>query len=447
LTISRLDSLLGRIATYGERLCFVDEDGEADYNQLLTSTRAWRDELTRIGVVSGSVVALRADFSLRSTALLLALFAHKAVVVLVSAREAAEATVREVSAEWLCELLPGKAPEWRKFEPAERHKLLLQLAAADEGGIVIFTSGSSGKPKAALQSVSRFLAKYDRPGKAMITLPFLLFDHVAGMDTLFYTISNGGTLVPTRRRDPRSILDLIEANNVEVLPASPSFLRLLCLETSDERAAPSLKVITYGSEPMDPSTLGRLRERFPNAQLSQKYGTTETGSPRTVSRASDSLWVKLEDRNVESRVVDGILWIKSEGNILGYLNAPAPVDSEGWYCTGDRVETDGPRLRFLGRDSDVINVGGDKVAPAEVEQVILELPFVQEAVVRGESHPMMGQIVVARVVVREMDASEAARSIRMHCASKLARYKVPVKIDMASTSAVGDRHKAMRNGT
>jgi len=262
---------------------------------------------------------------------------------------------------------------------------------------------------------------------------------------LFYTLSSGGTLVIAERRDPDSVGRLIESHGVEVLPASPSFLRLLCLTADGHRNYSSLKIITYGSEPMDPNTLARVNERFPNVQISQKYGTTETGSPRSESRSNDSLWLRIKTDGVETKVVEGVLWVRSEGTILGYLNAPSPVDEEGWYCTGDLVDVDGEWIRFRGRASDVINVGGEKVSPAEVEQTILELDFVRGAVVAGERHVLMGQIVTARITLaRPLDTKEAARLIRAHCRSRLSSYKVPVKIEIVDEGLVNERQKARR---
>jgi long-chain acyl-CoA synthetase len=212
----------------------------------------------------------------------------------------------------------------------------------------------------------------------------------------------------------------------------------------------SLKIITYGSEPMDASTLAWVNERFPEAQIIQKYGTTETGSPRSKSRGNDSLWMKIKDSGVTTRVIDGVLHIRSEGTILGYLNAPSPITADGWYCTGDfvEVETDenGEWMRFRGRVSDTINVGGEKVSPAEVEGTILELPFVTDAVVRGEPHAMLGQIVTARVALTSPpDAKQAISEIRKRCRARLAPYKVPVKIDVVKAGELtSQRQKASR---
>ncbi len=266
------------------------------------------------------------------------------------------------------------------------------------------------------------------------------------MDTLFYTFFNGGCLVVTRSRTPGAVCALIESARVQVLPASPSFLRLLLMAGDAANAdLSSLKVITYGSEPMDPSTLERLNQRFPHLALTQKYGTTETGSPRSISRGNDSLWVKLSSRSMESRVLDGVLHLRGEGTILGYLNAPSPIDADGWYCTGDLVDVDGEWLRFRGRASDTINVGGEKVSPAEVEQAILELGFVKDAVVAGERHAMMGQIVTARVALAAPgEPADAIKRIRAHCRARLAAYKVPVKIEIVAGGLTSERQKARR---
>ena len=96
-------------------------------------------------------------------------------------------------------------------------------------------------------------------------------------------------------------------------------------------------------------------------------------------------------------MVSGRLWIRAKSAMLGYLNAPCPFDAEGFFDTGDLVDVDGEWIRFLGRTTDVINVGGSKVYPAEVESALLEMEHVADAVVRGEAHAFTGQIVAATV--------------------------------------------------
>lgn len=445
--MSRLARLLDSLRDHGTRPCIEDAGNAYSYAQLLEAMAGWRAELDRRGVQAGTVVALRSDYSLAATAALLALFERHAIAALIPRDRDASSYIADARASLMLDLDTDGTARWEALDAPESHPLLEQLRTAGDGGIVIFTSGSSGRPKAALHSVERFLHKYNRPGRALKTLGFLLFDHIAGLDTLFYTLSAGGTLVLTRRRDPEAILALIESHKVEVLPASPSFLRLLSMYPDDaQRDLSSLKIITYGSEPMDAFTLERLNERFPGVRFGQKYGTTETGSPRTESRSDDSLWVRFkQSEDFQTRVIDNVLWIKSPGTILGYLNAPSPITEDGWYCTGDLVEVDGEWIRFRGRASETINVGGEKVSPAEVEETILELDFVSAVVVSGERHVLMGQIVTARVTVdAEIPAEEVIRRVREHCRAKLAPYKVPIKIDVLDGTLVGARQKAQR---
>ena len=91
------------------------------------------------------------------------------------------------------------------------------------------------------------------------------------------------------------------------------------------------------------------------------------------------------------------LWLRSQTAMLGYLNAPSPFDEDGWYNTHDVVEVDGPYVRILGRTTELINVGGQKVYPSEVESALLELHNVSDVTVWGEANPVTGQVVAARV--------------------------------------------------
>lgn len=441
--MSRWAQFLDRLQSYGSRTCLEDANAVYSYAQLLERMTLWQSRCGE-NVLRGSVVGLRADYSIDAVAALLAMLARGACVAMIPRDRDWAHYMRDAHAAVSLEVETNGEYRWHHIAAPPRHPLVDRLRAADESGLIIFTSGSTGRPKAALQALERFLHKYRNPGRCLRTIAFLLFDHVAGLDTLFYTLSSGGTLILTRRRDPLSIMQLIESHAVEVLPASPSFLRLLCATPAGAHDLSSLKIITYGSEPMDAATLARLNRRFGNVQIAQKYGTTETGSPRTMSRGNDSLWVKFKE-GVETKVVDDMLWIRSEGTILGYLNAESPVDDDGWYCTGDLVDVDGEWLRFRGRATDIIKVGGEKVAPAEVEQTILELDIVREAVVSGEPHPLMGQVVTARIALSvPLDAKEAAKIVRAHCRSRLPSFKVPLRVDVATDGFATERQKAQR---
>jgi acyl-CoA synthetase (AMP-forming)/AMP-acid ligase II len=155
--------------------------------------------------------------------------------------------------------------------------------------------------------------------------------------------------------------------------------------------------------------------------------------------------VRVGGDGFETKIVDGILWIRSRSAMVGYLNAPSPFDSEGWLNTGDLVEIQGEYLRILGRESDIINVGGQKVFPVEVESVVLQAPNVSDVTVYGEPHPLLGRIVAARVATHTPEDPNALRArIREFCLERLAPYKVPVRVLPASGAVHNDRFKRMR---
>jgi long-chain acyl-CoA synthetase len=203
----------------------------------------------------------------------------------------------------------------------------------------------------------------------------------------------------------------------------------------------SLRIISYGTEPMLPSTLQRLKTVFPGVKLQQTYGLIELGVLRS-NPNDESLWVKLGGEGYQLRVVNGLLEIKAASAMLGYLNAPSPFTEDGWFKTGDAVEVDGEYFRILGRKSELINVGGEKVYPTEIETVIQEMPNVAEVMVYGEKSPIMGMIVVAKLrLFEEEDKKELISRVKKHCRKHLASYKIPVKIIVDSEVQYGDRLK------
>jgi long-chain acyl-CoA synthetase len=207
----------------------------------------------------------------------------------------------------------------------------------------------------------------------------------------------------------------------------------------------TLKTVTYGTEPMPESTLIRFHQLFPEIKLQQTYGLSEVGILRSKSKSSDSLWVKIGGEGFETRIVDGILQIKAQSAMLGYLNAPSPFSQDGWFITGDEVEVDGEYMRILGRRSELINVGGEKVYPAEVESVIQEIENVAEVTVYGEKNPITGNIVCAQVRLRKAeDPRAAALRIKKACREHMPAFKVPVKVLLVDKNMHSERFKKMR---
>jgi long-chain acyl-CoA synthetase len=440
--------LLERMAQWPESPALVWSDQVKTYGELLAMVAAWQRSLDEHDVQAGQVVALSGDYTPQACALLLALIHRGAIVVpLTKAAEAQrEEFLRIAEVEMVISFDDADGWELRSRGVRATHPLLLQLRARGEPGLVLFSSGSTGQSKAALHNFTRLLEKFKVPRQRMCTLTFLLMDHIGGINTLFYTLANGGMVVAVGSRDPEVVCQAIERYRVELLPTSPTFLNLLLISEAYKRHdLSSLKLITYGTEVMPESTLRRIHEILPAVRLQQTYGLSELGILRSKSKSSDSLWVKVGGEDFETKVVDGVLWIRARSAMLGYLNAPSPFDAEGWMNTGDMVEVDGEYIRILGRQSEIINVGGQKVYPAEVESVLLQMDNVKDVVVFGEKNPILGQIVVARVNLFQAEEPRAFK-LRMHafCRDKLAAYKIPVKVEISGREPFNARYKRVR---
>jgi long-chain acyl-CoA synthetase len=439
--------LLDRLSTYTDRQALARGERALTYPQLATRVEEWCGVLARRGLGAGAVVALRGDYSPATCALFLAVVLNRGIIVTLPVGEDARRSLTEANADlfvdfaedletWSCSALsPGRSPE-----------VLDRLRARGEGGLVVFTSGTTGPAKAALFDFDRLVDRYRQPRPGYRTLVFLRLDHLGGVHTMLHTLTHGGTLVISEERQPDAIARAIERHRVELLPATPTFLRMLVISRAHERHdLSSLRLITYGTEPMAPSTLESLRRSFPGARLKQTYGLTELGVLPTRSRASGSLWMEIAGDGCEARVVDDVLWLRSPTAMLGYLNAPSPFDADGWYNTRDVVEVDGPYIRVVGRTTQLINVGGQKVYPSEVESALLEMDSVCEATVWGEANPVTGQVVAARVsLAGSEDLQSFERRLHRFCRGRLAPYKIPRVVEIVEGAHHGQRFKKTR---
>jgi acyl-CoA synthetase (AMP-forming)/AMP-acid ligase II len=419
------------------------------YAWLLERFEFWCDELAHKKVQPGTVVAILGDYSPNSIALMLALIQKSCIVVpLTVVNEVKRNEYIDVAMSEACFTLD--ADDNATFATTGRsadHEYYRCLRDSGHPALVLFTSGSTGAGKAAVHDFARLLEKYKTRRQNLRTLTFLLYDHIGGVDTMLYSLSNGSCIITVQDRLPDTVCRAIQDHNVQVLPVSPSFLNMLILSESYTRYdMSSLTYITYGAEVMPLTTLKKCAELFPGVTLLQKFGTTEVGTLRSKSRSNESTWVKIGGEGYQTRVVDGILHIKAQSAILGYLNAPSPFTDDGWFITNDLVEVDGDYMRILGRKQEVINVGGEKVNPAEVENVIYELGNVNEVSIFGEHNAILGNIICAKVsmVDAAQDRKAFINQIKAHCAARLERYKVPVKIEVVDYRLHSDRFKKMR---
>jgi acyl-coenzyme A synthetase/AMP-(fatty) acid ligase len=443
-----VDFLLAKFAEKGDQDAIIWRDTPYSYRHLAGEVHRWNERLEQGGVAPHAVVSLESDFSPAAVACLIALIERGCIVVpLTPSVQSKKPEFREIAGvEWIIQPDGNDAAALSATGREPAHDLLKALKAKKHPGLVLFSSGSTGKSKAALHDFAPLLEKFKVPRHAYRTIGFLLFDHIGGINTLFYTLSNGGCLITLSDRNPSRVCKSIEKHKAEILPTSPTFINLLLLsEAYKECDLGSLEMVTYGTEVMPETTLRRFHELFPGIKLLQTYGLSELGILRSKSRSSDSLWVKIGGEGFETRVRDGLLEIKAASAMLGYLNAPSPFTEDGWFQTGDAVEVDGEYLRILGRKSELINVGGEKVYPAEVESALQLMDGVEDVTVTGEKNPLTGQMVKARVKLStEEPLSEFVKRMRAFCKGRLAPYKIPQKVVFEDQSMYGERFKKMR---
>jgi acyl-CoA synthetase (AMP-forming)/AMP-acid ligase II len=439
--------LLDRFETNSNQKFLIWRDQPFSYGWLLDHIQIWRERLDAVNMLTGTVVAIEGDYSPDTVALFLSLIERGAIIVPLTTSVAKHKPEFMEIAEVQVSILfsESEAGEIRKIERQVNNPLTKTLINMRESGLVLFSSGSTGKSKAALHSFSRLLEKFKQPRHSFVTLTFLLFDHIGGINTLLYVLSNSGTVVSIANRNPDRVCRTIEKHGVELLPTTPTFLNLLLISEAYKRYDLSfLKTVTYGTEPMPTHTLRMIRQVMPNAKFQQTYGLSELGILRSKSRNSDSLWVRVGGEGFETKIQDGRLWVRTHSAMLGYLNAPSPFDADGWFDTGDAVELDGEYIKILGRQSDIINVGGEKVYPSEVENVLLQMPNVSDAVVTGKPNPITGQAVVASLSLFEPeDISQLRRRTRDFCRKHLPAYKIPARIQIATKEQYSQRYKKM----
>jgi long-chain acyl-CoA synthetase len=439
--------LLETMRAHADCEAIASDTAAMTYQSLLARVAAWQDRFSHARLRPGAVVGMDGHYSAQTLSLLLALMQYRTIIVPLSLE--GQAHHHEFCDIAQVEYHIRTTDATFTIEPTGRHAqhpLYDVLHQSESPGLVLFSSGSTGRSKAIVHDLRLLLKKFQRTRRRWRTLLFLGFDHIGGINTLFYTLSNSGMAVVPTDRSPSGVCQAIQQHRVELLPTSPTFLNFLLLSGAHKAYdLSSLRLITYGTEPMPQSTLDRVAQVFPAVTLQQTYGLSEVGILRSRSRDATSRWVRLGGEGYQMKVIDNRLWIKAESTMLGYLNAASSFDDQGYFDTGDVVEVDGEWLRILGRASEVINVGGSKVFPAEVESVLLTLDNVQDAVVYAEPNPLTGHTVAATIKLQHAE-SAAQFKIRMRrfCRDRLASYQIPTRVRFTNEPLHTERFKRMR---
>ncbi|MDI9332719.1 MAG: fatty acid--CoA ligase family protein [Alphaproteobacteria bacterium] len=406
-------------------------------NELRFSEICGQSPVNLSEVRKGDVVAIIGDFNPSSILTLLRLIDMGVVVVPLTAETKHEHHYFFESA--LVDVVIDKTEVKRRTHD-QKHEFIEKLRELGHAGLVLFSTGTTGRPKAILHDLTRFLKRFETPRPTLRTINFLLFDHIGGINTLLHTLFNKGVVVAPESRTVDSILATCREFKVEVLPTTPTFLRMMLMSGAVPTKVPAcLQVITYGTERMDQPTLDELCKLLPHVEFRQTFGMSELGIVRVKSEARNSLFMKIGGEGVETRVVDGVLQIRSSSRMLGYLNASSPFDPEGWYDTKDVVEVKDDYYKITGRISDVINVGGLKFMASEVERVALQFPHVSLVKATSKPNPITGQHVEL-LVQPTSEGSVDKVTLTAFLKERLQPHMVPKRIRIEEV-AVGHRFK------
>lgn len=446
-----IDTVLTRMQQIGDKPAMFWHGKETSYAEFNEMINVWSTRLADEQIGLGTVCGVLANYSPQVCALFFALMKAKSILVPFSFAAEAElpSFLPVAGVQRLFRFDDNDNWVLEKFENIPQNDLVVSFLERSVPGLIVFTSGSTGTPKGILHDCELVMKKFVDERRGWRTVLFLMIDHFGGFNTLLSSFAYSGTGICLPDRSPESVSKTIEQSKATLLPTTPTFLNLLIASGSYKNYDfSSVKLISYGTELMPEATLQKVKNIFPNAKVKQTYGLSELGVLRSKSESDGSVWVQIGGESFDIKVVDNILWVRSESNMVGYLNAPSPFDKEGWMNTGDQVEVKGDYIRFLGRKSENINVGGQKVFPIEIETVLLQDENIREATVYGIKHPLMGQVIHAKVsLYNPEDRDLLTERLRKLCLSQLSKYKVPVRFSIVEEeSQHSARFKKIRKG-
>ncbi len=447
-----MDRIAKLAARRGPAPMWIDGEDERSWSDFGAAVEAARAAGAATGVKAGDVVVTPGDASFEALAWLFGAAAIGAVVAPLRTERADEMAGWKnfVDVAWQVRGGIVRGGGGGKWSP-QAVRIFGELHARKQPGLILATGGTTGAPKLLLHDLAALLAAVPvKDGRARRTLPLMRFDHIGGLDMAWRALAGGQVLVaPPPEFSPATVARTVARHQVEVLPATPSFLNLLLLAGMDRtHDMGSLRVVPYGAEPMPPGLLARLRTAWPQVEFVQRYGTSETGA-LPVRAVGDGLELVTEVPGYAWKIVEGELWVQSPARALGYLSDQSDgLAADGWFKTGDLAEQ-GPDggIRVLGRRSDLINVGGEKVRPSGVEAVLLGHPEVADCRVFAVPNALLGQVVAAEVVWRgpERDAVAVKRVLHAWAGEALPNCHRPAVVRLVAAIYTGGNFKKIRS--
>jgi acyl-CoA synthetase (AMP-forming)/AMP-acid ligase II len=333
--------------------------------------------------------------------------------------------------------------------------------SGDDISDVIFTSGTTGRPKGARMNHRQTLRMYEewatladlREGDRylMINPYFHTFGLKAGLIASFL---RGATMLPVVAFDLAAVVELIEREGITMLPGPPTLYHSL-LSVGDKGKLATLRAGVTGAADIPVELVRRIHDELPFQTLMTGYGLTEAGNV-TLSRPGDSFedvatTAGLPCEDVEVRIADdGEVLVRGYGVMQGYLDDPVAtaeaIEANGWLHTGDLgTLDDAGRLRIVGRKKDMFIVGGFNAYPAEIEGFLLEHPGVAQAAVIGVPDERLGQVGKAFIVVKDDKTTVTGDDLIAWSRDRMAGFKVPRFVEFLHELPLNATGKVMKD--
>jgi acyl-coenzyme A synthetase/AMP-(fatty) acid ligase len=301
---------------------------------------------------------------------------------------------------------------------------------------ILLTSGTTGQPKLVLHSVASLagaLPQKPASGRRVVWSTFYDIRRYGGLQIYLRAVISGAGMVLSNAAEPvHDFLGRAGAAGVTHISGTPSHWRRALMSGDTGLIDP--EYVRLSGEVADQTVLDSLRAAYPRARIAHAFASTEAGVAFDVDDGLAGFPAEFVDEpkgSIELKVQDGTLWIRSARTAVQYLGA-APVlpGADGFIDTGDMVELKGGRYYFRGRRGGIINVGGLKVHPEEVESVLNADPRVRMSLVKSKRNPITGAVIVAEVVLKDSPADDAAADILKEellesCRRNLVKHKVP----------------------
>jgi non-ribosomal peptide synthetase component F len=320
---------------------------------------------------------------------------------------------------------------------------------------ILLTSGTTGRPKMVLHTLASLTGAIGASGShnEVIWSTFYDIRRYGGLQIFLRAVLTRSSLLLNGPQEPvANFLQRAGEAGVTHISGTPSHWRRALMSPDARRIAP--RYIRLSGEIADQAILNSLRSFYPDAEISHAFATTEAGVAFDVRDALSGFPASMltGTPGVDLKVMDATLRVRSSRTAQRYLgeNPPALTDPEGFVDTGDVLELRDGRYHFQGRRDGVINVGGLKVHPEEVEAVLNRHPQVRLSLVKTKKNPITGALVVADVLLKDTStpegehARELQQTIKRFCRESLAPHKVPAAISFVPALAISETGKLVR---